>query len=116
MKQTKSIRMQVLLEPKLYNEITNIMQEKKLVFSSESAMIRYVIDRYIVLDGASKIQIENLQRALDQSRDNNTKNEELIDNLRTQLNEERKSYDIQIHNLKVKLKNEKRDRKRRVKK
>lgn len=114
-KQTRSIRLQVLLEPNLFNEISSIMQEKKLVFSSDSAMIRYVIDRYINLDGAMQIQVENLHRALDQMRDNNTKNEELVQKMREQLNEERKQYEIQIHNLKIKMDLNKKTRRKKKK-
>jgi len=85
MNNIKSMRLQVLIEPNIYNDLYKILKELNITFKSDSESVRYAIMRFVHYETNVKIDILRYQSLL------KNKNEELeqIRNKLEQLDKER---------------------------
>lgn len=79
------MRLQVLIEPNIYNDLYKILKELNITFKSDSESVRYAIMRFVHYETNVKIDILRYQSLL------KNKNEELeqIRNKLEQLDKER---------------------------
>jgi hypothetical protein len=92
MQETKSIRLQVLIEPSLFTAISQAVREKqlKIGFRSDSDMIRYILQDYINLSEYASINTYRLENIINQERKKNAELQATIDVLEHTLEEKKK--------------------------
>ena len=108
-KEARNMRLQVLIEPSLYNELNNYAVEGKIRHKTDSELIRYCIIRFLDYELNVKLTMYSMKNQLDTQKEQLTEANKAIAGQQTRIGElltECKKLEQINAQLKEKKKNE----------
>jgi len=107
LKNSKSTRITVFLEPELYKELMSMVSELKIPIKSESEAARYAIQQFLEYELNVKLTIELMKKQLDKQKQQIEADTNKIQSLQADNNRlftEKQQLEIEAEQLRNKLK------------
>lgn len=68
-KNSKSVRLQVLLEPELYSDLFTTLKETKAPYKTDSEGVRYALQQFLNYENNVKLTLYAMKQQLDKQKD-----------------------------------------------